>query len=76
MNGKQIKCMNCDGHGQVRSWSFGVEEPDECTYCGGSGLNWQYPSGTIAKYYSGPFLAGASKAHPNQIHNINERGRK
>lgn len=56
MPGHRIKCTTCDGHGQVRSWSFGVEEPDECRDCGGSGVNWQYPRGAVAQYFGGPFL--------------------
>lgn len=56
MNGKQIKCDRCNGHGMVTSWQFGVKEPDECKDCGGSGVLWLYPSGTLAKYYSGPLL--------------------
>ena len=50
MNGKFIPCWNCGGHGLVNS--FG--EPDECPKCGGSGALWQYESGLIAQYYSGP----------------------
>lgn len=56
MNGKQIKCDRCAGYGMVASWQFGVKEPDECSDCGGSGVLWLYPSGTLAKYYSGPLL--------------------
>lgn len=56
MNGKQIECATCGGHGLVASWSGGTNEPDECHNCCGSGLNWQYESGVIAKYYTGPFL--------------------
>ncbi len=56
MNGYQIECVWCSGHGLTTSWSFGVKEPDECGMCGGSGRNWQYPSGAIAKYYSGPLI--------------------
>lgn len=67
ITGKAIKCQTCDGHGQVSYWSYGVKEPEECKDCGGSGDNWQYPSGAIARYYSGPFLAGASKPKINQI---------
>lgn len=55
-SGRAIQCASCSGHGQVSSWSFGVKEPDECSDCGGSGQNWQYRGGAIARYYSGPFL--------------------
>ncbi len=56
MNGHAIRCDLCDGHGQRSVWSFGVEEPDECPQCWGSGQNWQYPKGAIAKHYSGPLI--------------------
>lgn len=56
LNGKQITCDSCDGRGVKATWSFGVLEPDECKRCGGSGRNWQYPSGKIAAYYGGPFV--------------------
>jgi len=59
--GKSITCANCDGHGLISSWSFGVNEPDECRDCGGSGRNWQYPGGAIARYYSGPLLGRESE---------------
>lgn len=53
--GCEIRCARCDGHGIVTSWS---NIPDECPDCGGSGRNWQYPGGAIARYYSGPLLSG------------------
>lgn len=56
INGQHIKCHTCGGHGLVTSWSYGVNEPDECPTCGGSGSIWQYRSGVIAMYYSGPLL--------------------
>lgn len=57
--GSPIKCVRCDGHGFVTTWSFGVKEPDECIDCLGSGTNWQYPKGAIAKFYSGPLIGRA-----------------
>lgn len=60
-SGSQIRCANCDGKGLVTTWSFGVKEPDECRDCGGSGMNWRYPSGAIARHYAGPFLSGPTK---------------
>lgn len=54
--GKYIECAACAGKGLVTSWSFGVKEPDECDWCYGSGRNWLYPSGKIAKHYAGPFI--------------------
>jgi len=56
MAGEFIKCSRCDGHGFRSVWSFGVKEPDECPDCGGSGRNWKYPGGAIARYYGGPLL--------------------
>lgn len=56
LNGRHIVCASCSGHGLKTTWSFGVKEPDECRCCGGSGRNWQYPSGKIAAYYGGPFV--------------------
>lgn len=55
-NGEFVKCANCDGHGAITVWSFGVKEPDECRSCGGSGRNWRYPSGKVASHYGGPFV--------------------
>lgn len=55
-NGHQIVCARCCGNGLVWSWSFGVKEADECADCGGTGRNWQYHGGAIAKYYSGPLI--------------------
>jgi len=54
--GHHIKCDTCDGKGMRTIWSFGVKEPDECPDCGGSGLNWLYPHGAIARYYAGPLI--------------------
>jgi hypothetical protein len=54
--GSRIPCCRCSGHGLVTVWSFGVKEPEECSDCGGSGFNWQYPRGAIARYYGGPLI--------------------
>lgn len=61
VNGKHITCSRCDGKGVVASWTFDGPMPDECPDCGGSGLNWAYASGAIAKYYTGQFLSGPSR---------------
>lgn len=53
MKGKQITCASCDGHGMISDMAG---EPDECRDCGGSGLNWRYPKGAIARYYGGPLI--------------------
>ena len=60
MKGRYITCANCGGHGLVASFSEGANWPDECADCGGSGKNWLYPSGYIARFYSGPFLGRAT----------------
>lgn len=62
MLGSVITCERCDGKGFRTVWSFGVKEPDECLDCGGSGLNWQYPKGAIARYYGGPLIGRATLA--------------
>ena len=54
--GKYVACGLCCGSGIVTSWSLGVKEPDECSGCYGSGLNWRYPSGVVSKFYGGPFV--------------------
>ena len=66
MNGKPISCALCGGAGYRTVWSFGVKEPDECRDCGGSGQNWLYPNGAIARYYSGP-LIGREPRNPPTI---------
>lgn len=57
-NGQQIECYACGGAGQifipVEGWS------DECANCGGSGCNWQYSGGAIARYYTGPLIGRAA----------------
>lgn len=53
LNGKLITCFACDGYGIVDS---GYHNPDECSNCGGSGFNWEYSGGAIARYYSGPLI--------------------
>ncbi len=55
--GSAITCINCDGKGVVAHYDMdGFLSPDECPDCGGSGQNWQYPGGAVARYYSGPLL--------------------
>jgi DnaJ-class molecular chaperone len=55
MNGQPIQCSRCSGHGLVRCFHE-HDYPDECPDCGGSGKNWRYPRGAIARYYSGPLI--------------------
>lgn len=52
-DGKSIVCWACDGHGIIDA---GYHNPDECGQCNGSGANWQYTGGAVAKYYSGPLI--------------------
>lgn len=52
--GKEIGCTPCSGSGQI--WQPAEGWSDECAVCGGSGTNWLYPGGAIAKYYSGPLI--------------------
>ena len=54
--GGYVTCVACGGAGIVFTWSFGVKEPDECSGCYGSGRNWRYRNGMIAKHYAGPFV--------------------
>lgn len=62
--GWRISCVCCSGTGLVAVWSFGVKEPEECCGCDGSGQNWQYPDGMIARYYAGPFVGRDSNRNP------------
>lgn len=55
---KEIKCQTCDGHGVVEA---GYHNPKECKDCYGSGKNVRYSNGSIAKFYGGPMVSGASK---------------
>jgi len=52
-NGKNIPCIYCNGSGLIIDY---IGEPDECAKCGGSGVNWAYQSGKIARNYAGPFV--------------------
>jgi len=61
VNGKSIVCARCRGIGVVGTWDGFSQIPDECADCGGSGSNWQYSGGAIARYYSGPLLTGPDK---------------
>lgn len=59
----EVTCWNCDGHGLVSSWSYGVKEPDECKICGGKGTVTFYPdSGTYVQYPGGKLLGRARHA--------------
>lgn len=65
--GHEIQCARCGGHGLIGSGGL----PDECPDCGGSGRNWQYPRGTVARYYSGPLLGRDTPRarHPKESKN-------
>lgn len=55
VSGTAIKCTTCSGHGVVSSF-YNYPEACECKDCNGSGQNWVYPNGTLAKYKGGPLL--------------------
>lgn len=58
-NWDRLKCFDCDGHGQVSSYTCGGMDfngPDECQSCGGSGAIWRSKKGVLAQYPGGPFL--------------------
>lgn len=53
LNGCLVGCICCDGSGLVLAMDG---TPDECRWCAGSGRNWRYRSGLIAKWYAGPLI--------------------
>lgn len=60
MNGEHIKCVECDGHGLVSSF-VNYPEAEECRACNGSGTQWRYPGGAIAKHYGGALVGREHK---------------
>ena len=63
-NGHAITCDRCGGTGIGQRASSYQPWHEECGDCGGSGKNWLYPRGAIAKYFSGP-LIGRLPATPS-----------
>lgn len=59
LNGCAVACICCTGSGLVLAMDGA---PDECRECDGSGQNWRYRSGVLAKHYAGP-LIGKDTAH-------------
>jgi len=60
-SGRKVVCGACSGHGLVQDGNRWDPSPKECSDCGGSGTNWQYPRGAIARYYGGPLIGRASE---------------
>lgn len=61
----QIKCFDCDGHGQVSSYTcdgMDFNGPEECYSCNGSGLIYRSPKGSFAQWPGGPFIGRERKA--------------
>lgn len=61
VNGHSIVCISCDGKGLRNAGNPFDPWPEECVWCAGSGKNWQYQSGAIAKYLGGPLIGRATK---------------
>lgn len=62
MNGSAIRCAKCGGKGLLRN-DYDPGVPDECEDCAGSGKNWRYAGGALARYYGGPLIGkGAANA--------------
>lgn len=55
-NDGTIPCVRCGGSGVGHYADAYQPWNEECAGCGGSGLNWRYPGGAIAQYYSGPLI--------------------
>jgi DnaJ-class molecular chaperone len=52
-----VRCAECDGYGH--------EYPDGgviCIDCNGSGENWRYEGGVVAKWYAGPLITETEKS--------------
>lgn len=49
-HGEPVLCMKCDG--------ASVDESGKiiCEVCNGSGENWKYEGGLVAKWYAGPLI--------------------
>jgi hypothetical protein len=60
LNGQSVDCCACGGHGLVATWDG---SPDECRWCDGTGRNWRYSGGAIARYYGGPLIG---RDHPGK----------
>jgi DnaJ-class molecular chaperone len=56
MNGNSIKCASCGGCGIVQNRNVYDPSPEECDRCAGSGAQWRYSKGAIAKYRGGPLV--------------------
>ncbi|RWB94494.1 MAG: hypothetical protein EOS51_33005 [Mesorhizobium sp.] len=65
MNGSLIKCARCNGSGIGQKASAYQPWDEECCDCGGSGKNWQYSGGAIAKHYSGQLIGRVRSPKPS-----------
>ena len=59
--GKWKTCFNCNGAGQVSTFSgsgadFDFDGPGECRTCDGGGMVFEYSNGTTVMYPGGPFV--------------------
>lgn len=61
-NGKAIQCVTCAGAGIVMHRPVYDPQIEECPDCGGSGLNWEYAKGAIARFYGGPLIGRMNPA--------------
>jgi hypothetical protein len=56
---RQIKCVDCSGHGLVSGYTADGGDftgADECRTCAGRGSVWLSAKGVLALYPGGPFL--------------------
>jgi len=61
----EIKCHDCEGHGQRSSYTIDGGDfmgADECGTCNGSGRIFQSAGGVLAQWPGGPFVGRLSKA--------------
>jgi hypothetical protein len=55
VNGREITCGQCRGHGLVSDYSTGdFEGAMDCPGCAGQGYLWRYDSGILALWHGGP----------------------
>ena len=55
--GRNIRCLNCADHGILDA---SYHNPKECPECLGTGANWLYKNGSLAKYKGGPLIGSMS----------------
>jgi hypothetical protein len=55
---RQLKCVDCSGHGLVSGYTADGSDftgAEECRTCAGSGSLWASAKGALAQYPGGPF---------------------